>query len=353
MELLPALVGDAHEWLARELEDDASLTTVELMCTKIISHLSPAEKRRAYLHEFHEVKMTEDDEPRGVASKLRTLTAAAMPDLSQEAKEQMVSEQLPRLVPSKWRLRVLDSEATTVEALVRRIERIKTTEQLKSNLGSDRSVERPVRLVKCFVCCKVEHKAAQCPSKSQCDSRKHSGAGRPEIVCFQCGGKGHMKYQCPSPSGKSSRETQSGQMGNPGSISGETLSRDNIASQVRRVDTAEKSAPTEICAVIKLNGIKNVEAVVDTGSSCSILSAEVASELQVPVDDSDEQSYIAANSIVASSLGSSKVTMMIGGETVVHVFTISDDITDSVILGMDVLHVMKAVVDCASGSLQI
>ena len=37
MALLPALVGDAHEWLAQELEDDASLTTVELMCTKIIS----------------------------------------------------------------------------------------------------------------------------------------------------------------------------------------------------------------------------------------------------------------------------------------------------------------------------
>ena len=351
--ILPALVGEAHEWLAQELEEDSSLTTVELMCTKIVNRLIPAEKRRAYLHEFYEVKMTEDDEPRDIASKLRTLIAAAMPDLSQEAKEQMVSEQLPRVVPPKWRLRVLDSEATTAEALVRRIERIKTTEQLKSSLGHDDGpVGRPVRLVKCFVCCKVGHKAAQCPSKSQCDSRKQSGAGRPEIVCFQCGGKGHMKYQCPSPNGKPSRETRSGHMGNPGPSSGEILSRDNRASQVRRVDAAEKSAPTEICAVIKLNG-KNVEAVVDTGSSCSILSAEVASELQLPVDASDEQSYIAANSTVVSSLGSAKVNMMIGDETVEHVFTISDDITDSVILGMDVLHAMKAVVDCASGSLQI
>ena len=32
MALLPAPVGDAHEWLAQELEDETSLATVELMC---------------------------------------------------------------------------------------------------------------------------------------------------------------------------------------------------------------------------------------------------------------------------------------------------------------------------------
>ena len=100
--LLPALFSDVHEWLACELEDDASLETVELMCQKIIARLIPAEKRRTYLHEFYEVKMTEDDDPRDVANKLRTLLATAMPDLNQEAKEHMVSEQLPRVVTEGW-----------------------------------------------------------------------------------------------------------------------------------------------------------------------------------------------------------------------------------------------------------
>ena len=35
-------------------------------------------------------------------------------------------EQLPRAVPSKWQVKLLDTDATTVEALVRRLERLKT-----------------------------------------------------------------------------------------------------------------------------------------------------------------------------------------------------------------------------------
>lgn len=326
--LLPALFGEVHEWLACELENDAGLTTVELMCERIIARLIPAEKRRTYLHDFYEIKMTEDDEPRDIANKLRTLLAAAMPDLSQEAKEQMVSEQLPRVVPSKWRLRVLDSEATTVEGLIRRIERIKTTEQLKTSLGPvEKPVERPLRLVQCFVCSKRGHKAAQCPNKSQSQSR-------PDVVCYQCGGKGHMRRQCPSQ--KLSRESSGTQ-------------------QVRRLEASRKVAPTEICTVIKLNG-KNVEAVVDTGSACSILSAEVAAELQLHLEEDEEQSFVAANGTVVPCLGCARVHLVVGDQTgkgEVFKFTVSDDITDPVILGMDVLHGIKAVVDCENGMLQI
>ena len=147
MAMLPALVGEAHEWLACELDDDSSLNSVDLMCAKITERLIPSEKRRAYLHKFYEVKMTEDDDPRDVANKLRTLISAAMPDLNLETRNQMVSEQLPRVVPSKWRLRVLDSEETTVEALIRRIERTQTIKQLKNGLGIDKRSVRSIRLI--------------------------------------------------------------------------------------------------------------------------------------------------------------------------------------------------------------
>ena len=50
--ILPALFSESHEWLAQELEDNASITTMELAKERILQMLVPAEKRRAFLHQF-------------------------------------------------------------------------------------------------------------------------------------------------------------------------------------------------------------------------------------------------------------------------------------------------------------
>ena len=99
--MLPALFGEAHEWLAREIEDDSSLTTVALVSQRVRERLVPAEKRRTFLHQFYEAKMSTSDEPRTFVNKLKSLVKMAMPDLGQEGQDQLVMEQIPRAVPGK------------------------------------------------------------------------------------------------------------------------------------------------------------------------------------------------------------------------------------------------------------
>ena len=200
--ILPALFSETHEWLARELEDDVSLKTMEDAKKKILARLMPTEKRRAFLHEFYEARMTVADEPRVFVSKLQTLVRAAMPELGLDAQEQLVSEQLTRSVPSQWRLRLLDCEVTTTEGLIRRLERIQTTEQLQKEMGAS---SLPVRTVNqrrtgrmaqdsrtCFKCGKRGHIAVNCRQAPSATNVT------PDLVCFQCGGRGHVRRQCPS-----------------------------------------------------------------------------------------------------------------------------------------------------------
>ena len=101
---------------------------------RILHRLVPAEKRRAFLHQFYELKMSASDEHRTFVIKLQTLARAAMADIGHEALEQLVAEQITCAVPSEWHLCVLDSEITTTETLIRRIERIKTTEELQKEM---------------------------------------------------------------------------------------------------------------------------------------------------------------------------------------------------------------------------
>ena len=330
--LLPALFSEVHEWLACELEEDASLKTVELMCKKIKERLVPAEKRRAYLHDFYEVKMKETDEPREVANMLRTLLAAAMPDLLPEAKEQMVAEQLPRVTPERWRLRVLDSEATTVEALIRKIERIKTTEQLKNDMAPSAP---PSRRVQCFICQREGHKAAQCrnrqerrtftPTEAAAAAPARSASGpvpTPAVVrCYNCGGQGHMARACPSP--RRSRE-------------------------VRRLETSQP----ELKVPIAVNEVHTV-GVVDTGSSVSLLREDEAASLGCSIKLLDDVHCVAANGTDVKVTGQVEVPVVLGGTQAVHQFHVARNLADPVLLGLDLLAKVEATIHCGTGEISV
>ena len=279
--------------------------------------------------------MSASDEPRTFVVKLQTLAWAAMPDLGHEALEQLVAEQITRAVPSEWRLRILDAEVTTTEGLIRRIERIKTTEALQKEMVGQNQQEVPVRSLStnkvgpekrsCFKCGRRGHLAAAC--------RLTSGQNSTEPTCFRCGGRGHIQRQCPSP--------QAG----PGSSGARP--RENKA--VRRVEGL--SQPVEAKAVIELNGTE-LQAVVDTGSATSIISQEVAEDLGLEVMDT-EDSFIAANGTSVSACGRCQVSLKVGEITVPHCFVVAENLTDCALVGMDVLQQLDAIIDCRTGDLVV
>ena len=117
-----------------------------------------------------------------------------MSDVPDDSRERMIMEHLPRAVPSDWQLKLLDSDASTVEAYVRRLERLQTSEQLQREMQEERTRSAvPVRSVGepgrnqgqrglCFRCGRRGHFAAACrgPPLSASASESRQGAGPSE-----------------------------------------------------------------------------------------------------------------------------------------------------------------------------
>ena len=313
--------------------------------------------------------MAVTDEPRVFVSKLQTLVRAAMPELGLEAQEQLVSEQLTRSVPSQWRLRLLDCEVTTTEGLIRRLERIKTTEQLQKELGSS---SIPVRNVNqrsgrvgveprtCFKCGKRGYIAVNCRSAPGATNVSPG----PDHTCFQCGGWGHVKRQCPSLQQwhgrplqqETSQPTalQAGQQSQPaGGHPGAAVNRHTPASrpprEVRRLGTMPT---TEMKAVVLLNGVK-AEGVLDTGSAVSLISMTVVEDLALEVTDVQDIKCLAANGTEVDVKGQVEVELQVGKSKLVHPLSVSEGLTDQLLLGLDVLTKFNMIIDCGTREMMI
>ena len=350
LSVLPALFVEEAEWVADELEK-AIPATVQQAEELAVRLLCPKEKRKVKLHLFYEARLVEHDEPRKFVQDLRQLLKAGMPDLNAEAQEEMIMEQLPRAVPSKWQVKLLDSDATTVEALVRRLERLKTVEHLhqemsKAKKSSDhyaevRHVTRFPRL--CFQCGQPGHLQAQCSKQTpKLKTRAppeaagargpvpvpapatpapvpaHAGPATP-LRCYNCG-EGHISRSCPSPRRR----------------------------DVRRLETSKP----ELKVSVKINNVKTV-GVLDTGSAVSLLREDEARKLGCAVRQLDDVQCVAANGTDVTVAGQVEVPVVLGSVFTMHQFHIVEHLSDPVLLGMDLLRKIGATIDCGTGELSV
>ena len=226
--LLPALFQGGTSWVADELEGKPPQTMKEAGET-VMQLLCPKEKRKVLLHRLYEERLKPGDDPRRFVLHMQQLLRGGMPNLSKEAQDNLLLEQIPRVVPSKWTMKILDTDATSVEAVIRKLERLVTLEQLKKEL--DASAPEVVRCTRvCYRCGQTGHiqrfctlsqprstgQAREQPGESsrrapvrkevQQPSQVRQGplqsqvqqSGKPRVRCFQCGGVRHYKSVCPS-----------------------------------------------------------------------------------------------------------------------------------------------------------
>ena len=92
------------------------------------------------------MRMKESDEPRAFVNKLEEMLHSALPDVEKETRDNLVIEQVPKAVPEKWQLRLLDLDTYSIEVYIRKLERMQSAEKLQKELRGPSTAEaHPVR----------------------------------------------------------------------------------------------------------------------------------------------------------------------------------------------------------------
>ncbi|XP_043244134.1 uncharacterized protein LOC122392865 [Amphibalanus amphitrite] len=359
LDLLPALFAGEVSWVADDL-DRQRPTSLEEAEVRVRALVWPRERQQVSLHRFYEAKMKKTDEPRTFVTQLRSLLKGGMPDIPDDSRERMIMEHLPRAVPSEWQLKLLDSDATTVEAYVRRLERLKTSEQLAREMQEEqtrsavpvRSVAEPRRSNSrgglCFRCGRRGHFAAACrgPPLSAPVSESRQGAGPSEprqgagsASCFFCGQSGHLVANCPQKGQPAQRQPvkcfRCGGLGHFSrqcpSDAGANRQGGSRRTDVRRVTHSRVS---ELRCIVEAEG-KTVAAVVDTGSTVSLIRAALVSDLCLELSVETAPGLVAANGTEVEVLGTVVVKLSLAGKENEHELYVVEDLTDSLLLGLD------------------
>ena len=201
----------------------------------------------------------------------------------------------------------------------------------------------------CFKCGKRGHIAVNCRQASSATNVT------PDLVCcVQCAGRWHVKRQCPSvrqwscqPQTQDAPRRQAVQTGQQDRQAGSCpgpASRPASSREVRRLGTVQA---TEMKAVVFVNGVRT-EGVLDTGSAISLLNQTVVEDQGLEVIDAPDVRCLAANGTEVEVTGQVEVELEVGKTRVVHRLFVSVGLTDSLLLGLDVLMKPNMVIHCGT-----
>ena len=92
-----------------------------------------------------------------------------------------------------------------------------------------------------------------------------------------------------------------------------------------------------------------IVALVDTGCGTSVLSKQLANKLSLPINPlsvGDNQILIAADGNPIHVIGKTSIPIKIGGLSMAYEFMVVNELTQTLILGIDFLKSTKAVINC-------
>ena len=151
----------------------------------------------------------------------------------------------------------------------------------------------------CFFCGRGPHPRRSCPAR--------------EAMCHKCGKKGHWMAVC--------------------------------RSQSSTMDSTRTTASTFLCSIdstkllyssISVNHNHNVKALIDSGSSHSFITTELASKLKLPIKWQPASTCLADNSY-CTTRGYTNVNICVGNTNHDIQLTVTDSLVAEVIIGMDFL----------------
>ena len=172
----------------------------------------------------------------------------------------------------------------------------------------------------CFFCGRGRHPRAACPARNE--------------VCRTCGKMGHWAKVCNS---KTSAATRRLDVGNSSSTTGQDSEPEDTTTVASSVicATATRNKKTVYTTVI-INGVAESEAMIDSGSTHSFITATLANKLQLPVTWNASTTRVANNSTISTRGHTTANIDMLQHQYHVQ-FTVVDTLVSDIIIGMDVL----------------
>lgn len=166
---------------------------------------------------------------------------------------------------------------------------------------------------KCYFCGNIRHPRIKCPAKN--------------IICHSCGKEGHFAKVCRSLPDKTVK------------VKGKVYNE--ITGSVYQTASVGGLAKSTVCATID---DKNVQALVDTGSTLSFIDEKIAKELHLRVLPSDGKVSMASMSMMTNIKGQCKVKLKV----LDHIYNnatllVLSNMCANIIIGHDILKQHESV----------
>lgn len=328
-------IGLKQTWLATRLEKALSkqvgeeAPTIAGLQATLESILAPKNVRHTYIDEFEKISLG-NRSVFEVREMLESNFRLALPEAESSSVNLMVKRQLVKACPAAWQQRLQEAEFKDVDALcdtIYRLQRVSSEVQVtsKKDVSAGEAVRATVSKPKCNKCGLAGHLAKDCRTR-----------------CFKCKQVGHIKAKCTAKTEKPKQASK----GDEQQTSSEPSDRARRVELILEDAVLIKSVPEEPEIVVNLlvEG-KMQPALVDCGSFYNLITLKTLKLLKAPCEMRETRVRLGAvNKTSLRVLGEVTLSVELGAREASLEFIVTEDLTDSVIIGKQGADLLKIVV---------